>query len=1386
MGDAIQNRIARPLVAVLTSENVDSICARNRIPSFADLLAPFSVVSTSVSDPNSQSVKTKLRVELRDVQRHGFLLTLTALPHVLQESVASVRTNDSDSWTSAYQDSLFSWFESTNHEFLKTYLCSMFVVSAHEANPMGELTRLVQLQYAQQHGSNESSPSLGPRHCADPKWFMPNILKYYVLVFDVSIGGRDDSAAKELFASMCKTYSDKNCFFLKINSGDAGSNLPDPWSLFLESRYRGLEAGLASARKSLLLTKNDSVESPVSPLSVTSHHNSEPYLLTSPISTVSSSVRAHSPIFSTSQHGLSIPTLSSANLENGSMAIANPQALPSPLLEASLSNSQFEFGGIHGQFLNAEDRRRLMELMESFVNDALVPFAQKQMRYLSENLNGRRGFSKSIFSGMRKWVGSSSTGQLGAAPMTYSSESAEMQLRRLADLTFLFGLCSYAYPIYHSLKKDFAADQAWLYHAGASEMAAISKFLAEEQNLSFKDFPDHYLTTAMEYYMNTCGQSLLAVRCALLSCVVFQVLAAKEKNPELNRQIYKDASNFLIRLTSNQSDLESAILLERASDCFAKGDLHRKMSFHFILAGHRFLKAGLKDISLECYQRALPQIVDRSWRFAEVDTILWNLILSFQDHMLFTLANDSKNVEMSRRCAVSLIKPYSTQHPDQQMVFFKKMLQVLQGDSQALKEPFAVPLLNSSNIVTIHGDRPKRNANSFDTADWEDLQKLTCLFLKLSPMTTTARTNVRTDATDNRIPAATPPHERFRVRIPLKNPLDIPLKLKNLRLVTSEIQFRHEGDSTIEIEASRIDELTIEPQGEVAVELSLKPTANVSRMKISKLQFELTSDDLSVEGFLPLDVKGPRKATSSAVQYETDCRLDVLVSERKWPLLDTKLVHRSLDYCDQIASCQLTVTNIGEVDVDSFCLSTERPDLVTLTQTGADGTWKPVESTRCETSAGESPIYLSKLESIGLTMGATKQIKLMLRAPPQPVENFPLRLLFVYVGANGAFREHRECVMISTKAIVKTQAYVLDASSGVCCIDIQNLTSARDSMFAKIEVQRVSAVSRLASGAPDTHENFVYISPIRNRSLLIESDQRDRYCFTLTGSAPSPVMESSELWLADQMSTDVLPAWPDYAFKTAKFGRQTFQPSSESPGYLQLAVFWKALLVFSDGALSTVTIFGETPVRNPFFFADQKSFIFHRIPGTDHKVTIINERAEPDSSKPAPISLNDVSKSLVSSVHLQSSTITHNFSESRMCNLVVRLTVQNLNQAMRDIWVIVNCGPIDQSTAVPEPGGVASILQAVAVATVSSQQTLIPHQAVFRAPIPYGSSHSFVIRLRATSPSVYDLTSSIRVSAAFDADPGADRAPLSVPLTYVTILDSRASIGVRAAAALRV
>lgn len=77
------------------------------------------------------------------------------------------------------------------------------------------------------------------------------------------------------------------------------------------------------------------------------------------------------------------------------------------------------------------------------------------------------------------------------------------------------------------------------------------------------------------------------------------------------RSLYGEAAKQFIRMTSEDSDLRSALLLEQASYCFLKSTrphMMRKYAFHIVLAGHRFSKAGQRKHSLRCYKQAYQVI----------------------------------------------------------------------------------------------------------------------------------------------------------------------------------------------------------------------------------------------------------------------------------------------------------------------------------------------------------------------------------------------------------------------------------------------------------------------------------------------------------------------------------------------------------------------------------------------------------------------------------------------------------------------------------------------------------------------------------------------------------------------------------------------------------
>jgi hypothetical protein len=94
----------------------------------------------------------KLQIGLRDIKRNGYLLSLTVLPSVLHQTVHLCSQNNAneDAWSAGFKEYFHYWQEPSSHDFLKSYICCMFVVSASDSDPIATLSNLIHQQNQQQ------------------------------------------------------------------------------------------------------------------------------------------------------------------------------------------------------------------------------------------------------------------------------------------------------------------------------------------------------------------------------------------------------------------------------------------------------------------------------------------------------------------------------------------------------------------------------------------------------------------------------------------------------------------------------------------------------------------------------------------------------------------------------------------------------------------------------------------------------------------------------------------------------------------------------------------------------------------------------------------------------------------------------------------------------------------------------------------------------------------------------------------------------------------------------------------------------------------------------------------------------------------------------------
>ncbi|XP_068955965.1 trafficking protein particle complex subunit 8 isoform X4 [Petaurus breviceps papuanus] len=660
-----------PCVAALCSEEAERLTRRNHL-SFAELLKPFSRLTSEVHmrDPNNQlHIIKNLKISVSNIvtqpplpgaiRKH--LSDVVSISQPAEGLVANVITagdydlNISDRpikasvpWYNNWKDTLMGlkestlysattpWFESyresflqsmpaSDHEFLNHYLACMLVASSSEPEPVEQFLKLSQEQHRIQHSSDYSYP----------KWFIPNTLKYYVLLHDVSAG--DEQRADSIYEEMKQRYGTQGCYLLKINSRTSNRSsdeqIPDPWSQYLQKNS---------------IQNQESYED--GPYSIASNKNADSSILS--LDGLDNEVKDGLPN-NFKSHPLQLDQSSDpASNFDGTDHIKSALSLH--------ETKKMNTGILHGACLTLTDHDRIRQFIQEFTFRGLLPHIEKTIRQLNDQLISRKGLSRSLFSATKKWFSGSKVPEKSindlknTSGLLYPPEAPELQIRKMADLCFLVQHYDLAYSCYHTAKKDFLNDQAMLYAAGALEMAAVSAFL---QPGAPRPYPAHYMDTAIQTYRDICKNMVLAERCVLLSA---EILKSQSK--------YSEAAALLIRLTSEDSDLRSALLLEQAAHCFInmKNPMVRKFAFHMILAGHRFSKAGQKKHALRCYCQAMQVYKGKGWSLAE-------------DHINFTIGRQSFTLRQLDN-AVSAFKHIlineSKQSAAQQGAFLREYLYV--------------------------------------------------------------------------------------------------------------------------------------------------------------------------------------------------------------------------------------------------------------------------------------------------------------------------------------------------------------------------------------------------------------------------------------------------------------------------------------------------------------------------------------------------------------------------------------------------------------------------------------------------------------------------------------------------------------------------------------
>lgn len=574
-------------------------------------------------------------------------------------------------WFEEWREIFFMLQFPSDHEFIRHLVACLIVVSSGEQNPVEQAHRLTEKVRMKQNITPQKLP----------KWIAASseeALNCYVMLHDGSSG--DLSKAQQVFDNLKATFGDNRCFLIQINSQKDHPNTeqPDLWASFLKIYHKTemtRETHSENAPKAV-------PEFPQIPNTIS--------ISDSGISPSHSVISCSSPELihplSPLQENIPDSLVPQVNLSMSSStnSLADSDTTTFEPIDVALPR---------GQCLTTADCDNLKHFVQDFTIRALIPYVEKIVGQLNDSIINKKSVSKSLLGATKRWF---NTNKPGVAPQTaviYTSESTELQTRKLADLYFLFGNYNLAFQFYHQAKRDFYADSAWQFYAGALEMASLAAFMQGSANRKTYDYMEEAIIT----YLNACKLPQFATRATLLNAECLRSV-----------HLYCDSAKQLTRMTSEDADLRSALLLEQAAYCYlsAQPPFFRKYAFHSVLSGHRYTKAGQRKHAFRMYEQAQQVMSNKGWNLAE-------------DHIQYTISKQAtmlKKLEEATKCLSHLLSPTSLQSSHQQAGFLREYITAQKTlTSQTNSEELmtvALPRLKQKSVrVLVSSASPEKSGN---------------------------------------------------------------------------------------------------------------------------------------------------------------------------------------------------------------------------------------------------------------------------------------------------------------------------------------------------------------------------------------------------------------------------------------------------------------------------------------------------------------------------------------------------------------------------------------------------------------------------------------------------------------------------------------------------
>ncbi|KAF8369194.1 trpp-8 [Pristionchus pacificus] len=527
---------------------------------------------------------------------------------------------------------------------------------------------------------------------------------------------------------------------------------------------------------------------------------------------------------------------------------------------------------------------------------------------------------------------------------------------------------------------------------------------------------------------------------------------------------------------------------------------------------------------------------------------------------------------------------------------------------------------------------------------WRDMER--AAFHAIAGTSTGFRpAHIVSDAdTDNARVRETPGGERFRVQLRVRNPLPIPLQLRDVHLGVADVERRGEGASSHHhprsrrqsqegggghpeqleeehegVRVHRIDSLRLQPDEARVIELWVEPAAAsaaggaaaaaaaVAAFRVASMRYQLCcAPGVMARGEIALEIRGKRlnktEKQMKSPTYATDERLRASVAARAWPLCDVRATRTPAPggavYCDQLITLNLEITNAGAEPVEGLALAVDAVDRVMVEEEeggedgGSSGTLSlPVSALDLAATPGVRAFALRRgATGARLDPGARRRVVVKLRAPSTPAASHAVSLLLLYRGpGGGATREWRTRVECRVAALLAASTRVLDPYHGLVALRLANALTADDAAMARAEVTRV----RVAVAA--RHRGAVLLAPedglaaVRSAAPAAQEDGGERRVRLESGQSQEVCVRIAAPGAdGGGGGADASGADADWTLVHGEMPPDWPLPVPEEDAErvewgrrrLVIGVAWRANIVAKDGMVSS--ILGESFLPDPF------------------------------------------------------------------------------------------------------------------------------------------------------------------------------------------------------------